>query len=265
MDEARTPMAAAARRAPRWRSPWLVTGVPAAVLVILTINVLVSGPLIGADQTIRATVQAWALSPSWQWIGGSKYAPARAVVDLADPSVAVPELALIALAVSARCRSWRPLVTAAVAALLLTAIVIPAKILIGRPSPGLEAVPSGGLGAFPSGHTTTASVCLITAVLLVAPLLPGWLRRLALAALPLACLAVGAALVWCDFHWFTDVVAGWALAVLIVQAAGRLTGAFAGKHGAGQPGAGQPGASWLAASPGRTAPAGNRPAARTPG
>jgi len=36
------------------------------------------------------------------------------------------------------------------------------------------------------------------------------------------CFLVGLALVWCDFHWFTDVVAGWALAALIVMAALRL-------------------------------------------
>jgi membrane-associated phospholipid phosphatase len=28
---------------------------------------------------------------------------------------------------------------------------------------------------------------------------------------------VGAALVWCDWHWFTDVVAGWALSGLLIQ------------------------------------------------
>ena len=29
--------------------------------------------------------------------------------------------------------------------------------------------------------------------------------------------AVGAALVWCDYHWFTDVVAGWALSALLIE------------------------------------------------
>ena len=42
-------------------------------------------------------------------------------------------------------------------------------------------------------------------------------RNLALAGLAVLWLAVGAALVWCDYHWFTDVVAGWALSGLIIQ------------------------------------------------
>jgi Family of unknown function (DUF5682)/PAP2 superfamily len=35
------------------------------------------------------------------------------------------------------------------------------------------------------------------------------------------CFLVGAALVWCDYHWLTDVAAGWALAALIVWAVGQ--------------------------------------------
>jgi undecaprenyl-diphosphatase len=31
------------------------------------------------------------------------------------------------------------------------------------------------------------------------------------------CFLVGVALIWCNYHWFTDVVAGWALAAIIVQ------------------------------------------------
>ena len=42
-------------------------------------------------------------------------------------------------------------------------------------------------------------------------------RYLALAGLALLWLGVGAALVWCDYHWFTDVVAGWALSALLIQ------------------------------------------------
>ena len=42
-------------------------------------------------------------------------------------------------------------------------------------------------------------------------------RYPALAGLAALWLAVGAALVWCDYHWFTDVVAGWALSGLLIQ------------------------------------------------
>ena len=35
-------------------------------------------------------------------------------------------------------------------------------------------------------------------------------------------LLVGAALVWCDYHWASDVLAGWALSALIVWLALRV-------------------------------------------
>jgi undecaprenyl-diphosphatase len=234
MDEASSPTAAP-RGNPRWRSWWLLPGVPAALLAVLTINVLASGPLVGVDQRIRIAVQGWAQSPAWLWVGGSRFGPARLIVDLANPVVAVPVLALIALAVSARRRSLRPLITAVIGVVLLLATVIPAKILIGRLSPGQLRLAPGGMGAFPSGHATTASVCYVLAALLLMPHLPAAGRRPLLAALPVWCLLVGAALVWRNFHWCTDVVAGWALAALILQATDKLTGGYARATVAGSP------------------------------
>jgi membrane-associated phospholipid phosphatase len=46
---------------------------------------------------------------------------------------------------------------------------------------------------------------------------PPRIRRVALTGLAVLWLLVGAALVRCDYHWFTDVAAGWALAAIIVQ------------------------------------------------
>jgi len=195
-------------------------GFPAGVLAILTVNVLASGPLIGADQRIHADTMALAKTHAWQWLGG----PAQLIINLAQPAVAVPALLVIAIAVSARRRSLRPLLTATVAVAVLLITVIPAKILIGRLAPGQLRLAPDGRGSFPSGHATTATVCYVLAVLLL-PYLPAWSRRAALAALPVWCLLVGAALVWDNYHWFTDVVAGWALAAIIIQVSLWLTGA----------------------------------------
>src|ERR1022692_99923 len=161
MDEARTPTTGRPRSA-RWRSRWLMPGVPAVVLVILTVNVLATGPLVGADQRIRTFTRSLASSPGWHWLGG----PARLIVDLAHPPGAGAVLTGRALLVGARRRSLRPLLTAAVAAILLLVTVVPGKILIGRLAPGrLRPLVPGGLGSFPSGHTTTASVGYVLAVL----------------------------------------------------------------------------------------------------
>ena len=80
------------------------------------------------------------------------------------------------------------------------------------------------MGVFPSGHTATSSVCLGLAALLLARGLPGWARRAMITGMAVLCFLVGAALIWGDYHWFTDVVGGWALAALIVMAALRATG-----------------------------------------
>ena len=205
------------------RPPWLVPGGLLLILAVLTVNVLADGPLIGLDRRVRAAVQAQAHSAAWRWVGDSWHAPARLLVELGNNQVALPVLALSALIVAVRHRSLRPLLAAATGVALLLVTVIPAKILTGRAGPGQPAVAPWHLGVFPSGHATTAGVCLALAVLLLAPDLPARIRRAGIAVMAALCFLVGAALVWCDFHWFTDVVAGWALTALIVLAALRLT------------------------------------------
>ena len=189
------------------------------VLVLLTVNVLAGGPLVGADRRIRAAVQARATAPAWRWLSDSWHAPAQLLVDLGNYQVAVPVLAACALIAAARRRTPRPLLAAVAGVVLLLVTVTAAKIAIGRTGPGLTTLGSGGLGVFPSGHTTTATVCLGLAVLLLVPYRRARPWRAAVAAVAVLCLLVGAALVWRDYHWGTDVLAGWALAVLIIQAA----------------------------------------------
>jgi membrane-associated phospholipid phosphatase len=222
MDESRA--ARAATLPARRGAPWLVPGGLLLVLALLTLNVLADGPLVGVDQRIRQAVQAQANSATWHWVGGAAHAPAQLLVHLGNNQVAFPLLLLCALIVAARRRSARPLVAAVIGITLLLATVIPAKILIARAGPGLPAVAPGAMGVFPSGHTTASSVCLGLGVLLLAPGLPSRARRTAVAVMAALCFLVGAALIWCDYHWFTDVVAGWALAALIVMASLRITG-----------------------------------------
>lgn len=236
MDEVR-----ASTAAQRWRSWSLLPGVPAVVLAVLTINVLASGPLVHADQRIHAGVLARTATPGWQWLTAGSFSPAALVIGAADPRVAVPGLLLIAVAVSAWRRSLRPLLTAAIAVILLVATVIPAKKAIGRLAPGQLRLHPGDWGAFPSGHTTSAAVCWILAALLVAPLLPAAVRRAGPVALPLWCLLVGAALVGANYHWLTDVIAGWALAAIILQATLWLAGLAGRLPGTGRPTSGRAG------------------------
>jgi undecaprenyl-diphosphatase len=221
MDESRAAPAARLRVA-GWRSPWLAPG-GLVLLVFLTANVLARGPLVGVDQRIRGTVHALATSSQWRWLSAGRLAPAQLVTDLGSARIAGAVLAASAAVVAARHRSLRPLIVAAAGGALLAATVIPGKILIGRPGPGYVTVPAGGWGDFPSGHASTAGVCYgLAALLLTTGARTPVARRAAMAITVAVCFLVGVALVWCDYHWVTDVVAGWALAALIVRAVWRV-------------------------------------------
>jgi membrane-associated phospholipid phosphatase len=206
----------------RSRHWWLLPAALLAFLAVLTIGVKTGGPLVSLDLHIRAGVLARATTPGWHWLIEYRLSPARLLVNLGDTRIAVPVLLLIAVALSMRRRSPRPLTAAGIAVVLLLVTVIPAKIIIARPSPGLGPVAPGGWGAFPSGHTTTGSVCYVLAALLIAGSARRGQRAGGAAAMVLSFL-IGIALVWRDFHWFTDVLAGWALATLIILTALRLT------------------------------------------
>jgi membrane-associated phospholipid phosphatase len=201
---------------------WLLPAGLLAVLVFLTVNVLADGPMVILDQHIRHTVQGWAHAAGWRWLADSPRAPAQLITDLGRETVAVPVLAVVAAVLAIRGHTLRPLLVAATGVVLLLVTVIPAKIIIGRPGPGTTTLAAGSWGYFPSGHTSTACVCYSIAVLLLIAGRPSWVRRAALAGLAAVWLLVGAALVWCDYHWASDVLAGWALSALIVWLALRV-------------------------------------------
>jgi membrane-associated phospholipid phosphatase len=220
-DQVSVEVAGDAPATPRdWRFPRysrVVTWGLLLILAILTVSVLVHGPLVGLDERIRAAVLARADSPAWRWLSDTPHRPAPLLTDLGMTTVAIPVLAAVALALAIRRRTIRPVLIALTGVVLLIGTVIPAKILIGRSGPGLPPVSPGALGVFPSGHTSTACVCFSLAVLLLLAGRPARDWYPALAGLGLLWLGVGAALVWCDWHWFTDVVAGWALSGLLIQ------------------------------------------------
>ncbi|OIV35289.1 hypothetical protein BIV57_22345 [Mangrovactinospora gilvigrisea] len=188
-----------------------------AVLGLLTWQALVPhGPVDRLDATLRDAVQS-------ARDGGPGRLPgvetlAQLLSDIGDTLVSVPLLlaAAVAAAVLARRRRlrwWVPAVIAPAALVVLMGTVVPGKVLVARPGPDGERVVPGGWGWFPSGHTATASVCLGTGLLLLLPyILRPVLRRVLVGLLALVLLGVGAGLVWCNFHWVSDVVASWCLA-----------------------------------------------------
>jgi membrane-associated phospholipid phosphatase len=229
MDEA-GPTTTITRRGLRQRYPWLLPGGLALILVLLTVNVLANGPLVALDRRIQTVTHQARRSGQWNWVAHGHDTPARLLVDYANYEYAIPVLVIVAIAVALLRHSLRPVFTAAVGVALLLATVIPLQLLIGRAYPAKKwhghahalLVP-GKLGSFPSGHAATAAVCYGLAALLLSPAprrLWGWLL---LAFAWLLCLGVGASLVYVGAHWFTDVLAGWALAGLVIMLTLRLT------------------------------------------
>src|ERR1700685_486054 len=128
------------RRLPTRPSARLISGVLLLILIALTINVLVHGPLTGLDERIRAGVLARADSPAWRWLSDSPHRPALLLTDLGMYTVAVPVLAAAAVALAIRRHTLRPVLIALTGVVLLVGTVIPAKIIIGRPGPGLPEI-----------------------------------------------------------------------------------------------------------------------------
>jgi membrane-associated phospholipid phosphatase len=122
-------------------------------------------------------------------------------------------------------RSWRqhtlrPLITLAIALLLLNLTVGAAKIGMGRLGPhyattiGSNEMWLGG-DIFPSGHTANAVVTWgILAYLAAGPRARRWLSALS----AVMSLGVGLTTVYLGTHWLSDVILGWVAGVLILLA-----------------------------------------------
>jgi len=188
---------------------------------VVTEQVVVNGPLLGVDRWIREQLLSLIVSNPYPRL--NLYS--RWWTHFGSPTIAVPALSVATLAAAAYTRSWKPLLTATLAGIALFGAVIPAKILIGRVGPEGWVVGPGDLGWYPSGHTSTASVCLGTAAWLLATAfaLRPWLRRLLYAATAALSVSVGFCLMWSDFHWFLDVLAGWCLSGSILWCLIRWT------------------------------------------
>ena len=113
------------------------------------------------------------------------------------------------------------------AALLITvvetgALVFFAKQLVARPRPpvaGLLGAPALD-GSFPSGHTTSGAVVWVLGALFLASTVTArWARTtVVLTGVGIAA-AIGATRIYLGYHWSTDVLGGWLLAVAICATA----------------------------------------------
>lgn len=140
----------------------------------------------------------------------------RAVTAAGDP----PVLAALALSISAvagwRCRSWRPVLLAAVGGGGMALVLFIAKAWVGRERPPLPfAVTAADGYSFPSGHATgAAAVMVLSAWMMARWLVTGWTARVIVWTTAIgSALVVGYSRVYLGVHYVSDVLAGWLLGI----------------------------------------------------
>lgn len=196
------------------RAHWLqrVTSAPALAVAFALTVVLAAGPLRAMDLQLHG-----------HWVKHTIPALQPFVQDVLDriagQAVCLPVLALVAIVLAVRRRSWRPLAVAALAEAAFYIGVGGLKILLARSSPvlkdpgffggGFPAFGDAGM-SFPSGHAAEAVLVYGCAAHLIARY-GGVSRRVVVTlrwvvgAIAVNSSVVSLALGW---HWATDLIAG---------------------------------------------------------
>jgi undecaprenyl-diphosphatase len=208
----------------------LAAGFGVALFAVLTWQVSAGGALVARDgRVLRWFLREAAAHPGLD-------TTAHYLCKLGNVQVAVPVLlaAVVGTGWAGRAaglpRWWLPPAAAALAMAAVPLVVTVVKDAVHRPAPGGTVPDPSGYGWFPSGHTATSAVAFGAAALLVLPWLAHRPARWAVrAGTPLLLLAVGLALVWCDYHWPLDVLASWSLTLTLLSgvAAARAVAARA--------------------------------------
>jgi len=199
------------------RRGWIAPSLLLGAFFLLLWQVLSHGFVTRVDVHVRDAVQSAAQSPDLSWF----FRIGRGCADLGDPELTLLSIVGVTAYAVWRRRSWRPVVPAA-SALVVLATVIPLKLWVARPGPGEAVLGNADLGFFPSGHTADALCCYgMSAFLLYAFVWQGRTARLALggaAGLLVALTIFG--LLWSNFHWLSDVIGSlcWCGAWLLVIA-----------------------------------------------
>jgi membrane-associated phospholipid phosphatase len=204
---------------PRRRLPGevLLAGAMLAALAVLGALVAWTAGVPRLDDHVRGWVLAHQAGPLRDVLSG--------VTHLGDAGLVIPLFLALAGYLSWFRRTAEPLVLALSGSGLLALSVGVGKALLGRQGPSRE--PAAFLsGAWPSGHTATATVVYLLLACLLTQQFPehraGYGRYAVPALLGLPGL-VAAALVYCDYHWLSDVVGGLLLGVPVAIATQLLT------------------------------------------
>lgn len=199
---------------PRGRRRLGVAVLAFAGLVLLTVDVVLAGTFRALDGTLSGFVVDQWTAPWRRTLPPLTYLGQRGVAIL--PLVAVTLLAMW------RTRSIRPLVVV-MGTLLGTALVVGTmKLGFGRTAPGSAADVFGTDSlSYPSGHAVNTIVIWTLVLRMLVGLYGNRLRLLRTSTarallVGLISAACGVSMVGLNYHWLSDVLAGWLLGVAIV-------------------------------------------------
>lgn len=183
----------------------------AGCLALVTVQVLAEdGPLILIDFAVHRL----ALDQRWPDL----YPLAKGFELLGQRGLVYLIAAVVGAVVAWRARSWRPVIVLAGSLITLNLIVGTTKMLTGRRKPFTDQIDvfEGGV-IFPSGHA--ANVVLVWGIVCYLLLRYGRWRlspRSMAAGVAVASLALGAASIYLDTHWVSDLLAGWLVGALVL-------------------------------------------------
>ena len=187
-----------------------------AVFVLVTVDVLVGGPLTHLDHAVSDWARSTGLpGPGWTRPGQET---ADQAVNFGDREVVGLIVGLVVLWVCVRARTVTPLVRLVVLSVVASAIVLALKYGIGRHAPSGVHGPEA-FRSYPSGHTATAVVLwgVLYAVVAEHPDV-GVSRSVAWLLSWAGPVAVMIGMVLRDYHWVTDLIGAAALGVVLLQA-----------------------------------------------
>ena len=142
---------------------------------------------------------------------------ARTLTFIGSAAVLVPLTVVAALVLWRWTRSWRSSAVLVLAMIVSTVLTSVLKALIGRARPDTALVlgPVSETFAFPSGHTLNSTVFFLTLAALVCARINSRRTRTAVLAVAVVLsIGVGLSRVYLGYHWATDVVAGWIVAIV---------------------------------------------------
>lgn len=189
--------------------------------VVLTTDLLLSGPMSRLDDVVSDQIGGWGVRES-----AVGYPIAWAITQIGGQRVLI--LAVMAVLVSYLCwtrKTLQPLARTVVALLLLTGAVYAFKYGLGRTAP---AYPGGSFlfrdaASYPSGHTANAVLMWgVSAWLAVDYGLPARVQQVFAVLFVGSPIASGVTMVLLNFHWFTDILTGAAVGLILLWIVHRI-------------------------------------------